>query len=114
MSLQSCTTLVLVFHLQVSVTIALFGSGGRCFQGSNLKLISSISFVKFKCGYRNKTKNQRKLTAGLKSQVADLSAGLLQPSAFYPGITAIPAAKGGLEWKDFFVPQLCLESAEEF
>ena len=28
MSLQSCTTLVLVFHLQVSVTIALFGSRG--------------------------------------------------------------------------------------
>ena len=28
MSLQSCTTLVLVFHLQVSVTIALFGSKG--------------------------------------------------------------------------------------
>ena len=42
MSLQSSTTLVLglAFHLEVSVTIALFGSrgwegSGRCFQGGN-------------------------------------------------------------------------------
>ena len=42
MFLQSCTTLVLAYHLQVSLTIALFGSrgGGRkavgdVFQGGN-------------------------------------------------------------------------------
>ena len=57
---------------------------GDVFQGGNY---SSILFVKFKCGKKNKTKNQRKLTGGLKSQVADLSAGPLRPSAFYPGIT---------------------------